>query len=304
MPKFNTDQYITDAIIEAIERGNTLPWRKPHNVSSFTIQTPLRHDGEYYRGMNILLLIAAAYKGEYSSPYFMTYKQAQSLGAQVRKNEKGYKVIKFGTFDPKNEAKAPETEDSSKKRRPYLRAYTVFNLAQIEGLPEHYQQQREVEIITRHELHTYADAMSIPVIHGHSHGAYIRVGKEQESIRLPNLEDYPNEDAYIATYFHELIHATGHEKRLDRLQRHPSDEEEAFEELVAEIGSTLLCNRFGISTDADKRHIPYIAHWLQYLRSDTKFIRKAASEAQKAIDLILALDTGNSTQTAHLSVIV
>jgi len=284
------DQEITQYIIDNIS-DNNVPWRRPSDASHATVTTPMRHNHEFYRGINTILLMSAAFCRQYTSPYWLTYKQAQSISAHVRKLEKGFRVIKFGTFEP-DETKAASSAESGdpemQNLRPYIKRYTVFNIEQIENLPGDYQQVRTVEKITTHKVHRFAEALSIPVRHGNSHGQYIRTGNSEEHIRLPNYESYTDDDAYIATFFHELIHATGHQKRLDRLVKDPDDEQKSFEELVAELGSVMLCQRYGISTDTDNRHIPYIKGWLHGLRNDHRMIRKAASEAQKAIDFLLA----------------
>jgi antirestriction protein ArdC len=283
------DQEITQYIIDNIN-DNNVPWRKPYEATHVTVITPMRHNHEFYRGINTILLMSAAFCRQYTSPYWLTYRQAQSISAKVRKSEKGFRVIKFGTFEPEDSKTLPSsgsTNPEKSRQRPYIKRYTVFNIEQIENLPEDYQQVRTVEKITTHEVHRFADALSIPVRHGNSHGQYIRSGNDEEHIRLPNYECYPDDDAYIATFFHELIHATGHQKRLARLESNPDDAQQSFEELVAELGSVMLCNRFGISTDTDNRHIPYIKGWLQGLKNDHRMIRKAASEAQKAIDYLM-----------------
>ncbi|OED44350.1 hypothetical protein AB833_01720 [Chromatiales bacterium (ex Bugula neritina AB1)] len=291
MPTHSLDEEITQYIIDNIT-DNNVPWRRPSDASHPTITTPMRHNHEFYRGINKILLMTASFCHQYTSPYWLTYKQAQSISAHVRKSEKGFRVIKFGTFEPDDtKAASPVVSDDAEmnNRRPYIKRYTVFNIEQIDNLPADYQQVRTVEKITTHEVHRFADALSIPVRHGNSHGQYIRLDDGTEHIRLPNYDSYPDDDAYIATFFHELIHATGHQKRLDRLVKDPDKAQTSFEELVAELGSVMLCQRFGISTNTDHRHIPYIKGWLQGLKNDHRMIRKAAGEAQKAIDFLLAM---------------
>lgn len=285
------DQEITQYIIDNIS-DSTVPWRRPSDASHPTVTTPMRHNHEFYRGINTVLLMAASFCQQYTSPYWLTYRQAKSISAHVRKSEKGFRVVKFGTYEPENTKTSPQNVSADPERssqRPYVKRYTVFNIEQIDNLPHDYQQIRTVEKITTHEVHRFADVLSIPVRHGSSYGQYICVDDGTEHIRLPNYETFPDENAYIATFFHELIHATGHQKRLDRLMKDPTEAQKSFEELVAELGSVLLCQRFGISTDTDNRHIPYIKGWLQGLKNDHSMIRKAASEAQKAIDFLLAV---------------
>ncbi len=129
-PKFDVYAHVTDTIIAEIEAG-TPPWRKPWTGSASGIALPTRHNGEEYRGINILMLWVMAAKHGYVSSRWMTYKQAQELGGQVRKGETSATVVKYGTFTRENELGIEE-------ELPYARAYRVFNADQIEGLPEDY----------------------------------------------------------------------------------------------------------------------------------------------------------------------
>ena len=129
-PKFDVYAHVTDTIIAEIESG-TPPWRKPWTGSASGIALPTRHNGEEYRGINILMLWVMAAKHGYVSSRWMTYKQAQELGGQVRKGETSSTVVKYGTFTRENELGIEE-------ELPYARAYRVFNSDQIEGLPEDY----------------------------------------------------------------------------------------------------------------------------------------------------------------------
>ena len=129
-PKFDVYAHVTDTIIAEIEAG-TPPWRKPWTGSASGIALPTRHNGEEYRGINILMLWVMAAKHGYVSSRWMTYKQAQELGGQVRKGETSSTVVKYGTFTRENELGIEE-------ELPYARAYRVFNADQIESLPEDY----------------------------------------------------------------------------------------------------------------------------------------------------------------------
>ena len=105
------DQEITQYIIDNIN-DNNVPWRKPYEATHVTVITPMRHNHEFYRGINTILLMSAAFCRQYTSPYWLTYRQAQSISAKVRKSEKGFRVIKFGTFEPCLLYTSPSPRDS------------------------------------------------------------------------------------------------------------------------------------------------------------------------------------------------
>ncbi|MCO8146439.1 ArdC family protein [Rhodovulum tesquicola] len=121
-------QHVTDQIIGQIEAG-TPPWRQPWTGGQSGVHFPVRHNGEEYRGINVLMLWATAARKGYVSARWMTYRQAQELGGQLRKGEKSAIVVKYGTIER-------EDEDGEERSIPYCRAYRVFNADQIEGLPE------------------------------------------------------------------------------------------------------------------------------------------------------------------------
>ncbi|WP_343030887.1 ArdC-like ssDNA-binding domain-containing protein [Rhodovulum strictum] len=126
--KLDIYQHVTDQIIGQIEAG-TPPWRQPWTGGQSGVHFPVRHNGEEYRGINVLMLWATAARKGHVSARWMTYRQAQELGGQVRKGEKSAIVVKYGTIER-------EDEDGEERSIPYCRAYRVFNADQIEGLPE------------------------------------------------------------------------------------------------------------------------------------------------------------------------
>ena len=129
-------QKVTDKIIADLEQGE-LTWLKPWSAGNMEgrIAKPLRHNGMPYNGINVLMLWGAAVEGGYLSPYWMTFKQAKELDAHVKKGESGNLVVYANTI-----TKTEEQDDGSEEERqiPFIKGYTVFNVEQIEGLPEHY----------------------------------------------------------------------------------------------------------------------------------------------------------------------
>ena len=233
--KFDLHQTITDQIIEAIEAGCP-PWRKPWTGSTTGACLPLRHNGEPYRGINVLVLWSVASAKGYTSARWLTFKQAKDLGASVRKGEKSATVVKFGTIEK-------EDDNGQEKVIPYAKAYRVFNADQIEGLPEDYY----IEPEPARDLGTEAD----PELDAFFAGTGATIGTTDEPrayynilddrIHMPPIATFHDAGGYYGTLAHELTHWTGAASRLDRFERFADRKAYAFEELVAEIGNCLLC---------------------------------------------------------------
>jgi len=277
MSKPSTEQQITDYILSHWE-DNKLPWKPAYKTDGRAISIPLRHNNIEYRGINCIILLTSAIVQGFTSPSWITFKQCQALGGNV-KGQKGTRIIKYGTGE-----KESNIEGEDPKKYSYLRKYSVFNISQCADLPDDYIQSRTVAMECEHTLHDYAKALGVKILHGHNQGAYY---PEMDTIRMPNLQDYTNEDAYAMTLAHELIHCTGHKSRLDRDLDQEDKEVKALEELNAELGATILLMRLGIPAQIDERVIPYIKSWLNALHNDPKYLLKAAANAQKAVDCIM-----------------
>jgi len=278
--KFNLHQTITNQIVRAIEAGCP-PWRKPWTGSTPGACLPVRHNGEPYRGINVLVLWSVAFAKGYTSARWLTFKQAKDLGASVRKGEKSATVAKFGTIEK-------EDENGEEKVIPYAKAYRVFNADQIERLPETYY----IEPEPARDLGTEADP-ELDAFFGAT-GATIDTTEEpracynilDDRIHMPPIATFHDAGGYYGTLAHELTHWTGAASRLDRFERFANRKAYAFEELVAEIGNCLLCATLGLTPDFAQSGA-YIDGWLRAMKEDTRTIFRAASEAQKATDFIL-----------------
>ncbi|QEW21473.1 DNA primase TraC [Marinibacterium anthonyi] len=226
-------QRVTDKIIADLEQGQ-LTWLKPWSAGNTEgrIMKPLRHNGVPYSGINVLMLWGAAVEDGHLSPFWMTFKQAKELGAHVKKGERGNPVVYAGAL-----TKMEERDDGSEEERkiPYLKQYTVFNVEQIEGLPEHYYAKPEPVIDPAQRIE-HADAFFA------STGADIRRGGNSahysggsDHVQMPVFESFRSPEAYYATLAHELTHWTKHKSRLDREfgRKRWGDEGYAKEELVA-----------------------------------------------------------------------
>ena len=286
---------VTDRIIEALEQG-TRPWMKPWSAENAEgrIERPIRHTGTPYRGVNVLLLWGDAIDKGFQSPQWMTYKQAQELGGQVRKGETGSLVVFADRYTKKE---TDEQGQEAEREIAFMKGYTVFNTEQIDGLPAQYQHTPR-PALPKMELHQAAEAFftgtGARIRHGGARAFYV---PSQDFVQLPPPETFKDAESYAATKAHELIHWTGHASRNDReFGRRFGDNAYAFEELVAELGAAFLCADLGITPDVRDDHAAYLASWLKVLKSDKRAIFTAATLAQKAADTLHQLQGTTEVQ--------
>lgn len=279
---------ITQRFIEALENG-TRPWERDW----LTYGRPTRSTGQEYRGINMLILANQADQCGYSNPHWLTYKQAEELGGNVRKGEKSTGIV-FYKSSKLVDGNGDAIPDSNGKDKSLwmLRRYNVFNVEQIDGLPDNKFQIPTLPTtqLERDEAHKAAEAAlrsTGAAIDNNGNGrAFYR--PSTDSIHLPRFEAFLNVGGYLTTMAHELCHWTGAKHRLDRdMTGNFGSKDYAFEELVAEIGAAFVCARLGIAGDHFDNHAAYVQSWLAKLRDDKKFIFKAAALAQKAADYVL-----------------
>jgi antirestriction protein ArdC len=254
------------------------------------ITRPLRHNGLPYSGMNVLLLWSEGIARGFSSPMWMTFKQALELGAAVRKGESGATVV-FASRFSKSESDGHGGE--IEREIPFLKAYTVFNVAQIDGLPDRYH-HAAAPITDPVERIEHADRFF------RNTGAHIRHGGDRaffspasDHIQMPVVESFKDAASYVATVSHEATHWTAPAHRVGRdLSRYSKDRSErAREELIAELGSCFLCADLGIVPELEPRpdHASYLQSWLQVLSDDKRAIFAAAAHAQRAVAYLHSL---------------
>jgi antirestriction protein ArdC len=284
-PRVDIYARITERIVAQLEEG-VRPWVQPWSGGNAAgrITRPLRHNGEPYSGMNVLLLWSESMARGYTAPIWMTFRQAGELGAHVRKGETSTTVIYASRFTrTETDARGDEVE----RDIPFLRAYGVFNVEQIEGLPEHYYHRPEPirDPLERIEEADRFFANTGAVIrHGGTKAFY---APATDHIQMPPFETFRDAGSYVAVLSHESVHWTASAKRVDRdLSRYGKDDtERAREELCAEIGAALLCADLGIVPELEPRpdHAAYLASWLTVLGSDKRAIFQAAAHAQRAV---------------------
>ena len=281
---------VTDKIVSMLEAG-TPPWSRSWSTASGGSR-PLRGNGKPYQGINVLSLWATSMYNGYASDTWLTYKQAQGLGAQVRKGEKGSTVVYYGSFEKEKQDKDGIAQDNA--TIPFMKGYSVFNTEQIDNLPDSYKATPIVR--TEHERHStlenFVTLTKAEILEQGFRACYI---PDSDSIRMPSLSIFNDRDAYYATLAHELTHWTGAKHRLARdLSIKFKSDSYAVEELVAELGAAFLMADFGVSSEPRLDHASYIQSWLTVLKADKRAIFTAASQASKASTYLLKL-TGYDT---------
>jgi antirestriction protein ArdC len=281
MTTANVYQEITDSIISELEKG-ALPWVKPWKADNTADKNIVSQ--KPYQGINRLILGMQSMIRGYDVPVWGTFKHWQSLGASVRKGEKGTKIVFFSPVTKESQADNGETEIS---KYAVLKAYWVFNASQVDGVTI----TKPVVSDTSFNPIAAAEDRIIKTGAMISHGGDAAFyAPSQDRIQMPNKGTFDNESSYYATVFHELTHWTSDKTRCDRdlSKGRFGNPEYAFEELVAELGAAFLCNDHNIQ--GELRHAGYIQSWLKALKNDNKAIFKAAALAQKAADYINQCD--------------
>jgi len=276
---------VTSRVIAELEAGR-LPWVQPWDSAACVCTMP--HNaatGRRYSGINVLILWAAVIQGRYSSQRWLTYRQAQTAGGNVRRGERGTVVCYADRFTPKGEQARAQDEDRDARQIAFLKRFTVFNVDQCEGLPEALTSAADVP----------ADVDMIPSVQAliRTSGADFRIGGGEayyspgaDFVAVPPPAAFAERINWYRTALHELGHWTGHGSRLDRNQRGGfGSADYAREELVAEMASAFACASLSIQPTV--RHADYIGSWLAVLREDEKAIFRAASAASKAADFLL-----------------
>jgi antirestriction protein ArdC len=287
--KPNIYRIVTDRIIHCLKAG-VIPWEKPW-------KTPYFHGGPFprnfrtgkpYRGVNVLLL----WSSHYSSPFWLTFKQAQESNGTVRKGEKGTQIVFYKQLP--NRKSDEQATDEKQQRAPFVLCYyTVFNVEQCDGLtlPQIDQPATNNEIETDETCEAivtgWANRPALHLTSEHEYRAYYR--PSTDSVHMPARSRFVDAPHFYSTLFHELVHSTGHESRLNRtFGAGFGDELYSKEELIAEMGAAFLCAIAGIANEhTDRNTTAYIQNWISQLQEDNRLIVQAAANAQKAVDSIL-----------------
>ncbi len=292
-------QEITDDIIAALEKG-VAPWQKPWQAGAF--EMPLNPtSGKPYRGGNAIHLMLTSVRKGFEDPRWITYRQAHENEWQVRKGEKGTQ-IEFWQF-PKTADDRREFRGDSDRERFIYRVYTVFNASQIEGMPAHEPRIRQ-EWQVMQDAETILRNSGARIYYDQPDQAFY--SRSSDSIHLPVRVAFKSAGDFYGTALHELGHWTGHPIRLNRETLNESyrfgDLAYAKEELRAELTSVFLMAERGIPHNPDS-HAAYLGSWLKALREDKNEIFRAARDAHRAADLLIALELHKSLDQALANII-
>jgi antirestriction protein ArdC len=281
---------VSDRIIAALEKG-VVPWRKQWDAAA-SDRLPINgHSRKPYRGINVLTLWCEQAEKGYASHQWLTYKQAQEMGGNVRKGEKSTPVV-FWKFGRKVDASTGEVDAFC-----WARYYSVFNLAQCDGIAADapivpadrpvFSPIESAEILANR----YLECANAPRLrHGGARACY---APTLDYVQMPEQVTFRSAEGYYSVLFHELAHSTGHASRLDRLKDGAlcspfGSEDYSKEELTAEMSAAFLCAESGIANDATLNNsVAYIQSWLHALKNDKQMVITAAQRAQRAADYIL-----------------
>ena len=316
--RFDLYQHVTDAVVAALEAG-TCPWRKPWNVPGACIgEHRSVATGKAYRGCNQFLLGMVAASAGYASNWWMTYRQAEALGGNVRKGERSHVVV-YWTFIDAKPAKGPPAPapGTAAKRIPILRYFRVFNVAQVENLPADVlakygaaqapaapsakgQPDTAPEAAMRATLAAYVQRSGVGLTHG---GGSAHYRPSVDCITMPEAPTFESTAHYLCTLAHECAHSTGAAKRLNR---DGITAKAAFgtavysrEELVAELAAAFVAGSHGATTpDVDANRDAYLANWAKALRDDPRAIVVAAGAAQRAAEYMIGDDAADAPADA------
>lgn len=273
---FDIAEMVTNQIIAALEKG-TIPWKRPWKTT-----TPLNLITKHvYQGINLLLLSLA----EHFSPYYLTFKQIVSLGGSLKAGTKGYKVVYWKVLEYARKNNENEIE---RLEIPMMRYYTVFNLEQCSNIPSNKMPMENNNINPIKACEDIIINMpDKPDIVPSRKACYNRL---TDVIGMPDINAFVSADEYYSTLFHEIVHSTGHDKRLGRLNsRAYTGDEESYsrEELIAELGNAFLCAHARIAPNSIENQAAYIGNWLEVLKKDKRFLISASSSARLAVNYIL-----------------
>jgi antirestriction protein ArdC len=278
----NLHAEITARIVARLRAG-VVPWRQPWSSKGFGVMPRNALTNRAYSGANVILLWSRAQESAFTDPRWLTFKQALELGGNVRKGQKGETVIYVSKV-------IREDDDGQRRAIPFLKAYTVFNVAQCDNLPAKVLDPNAAERVTNPNARDdiadeFLASTGATIRHGEARAYYQPAG---DFVNMPPFETFTNASRYYGVAFHELGHWTGAEKRLNRtFGKKFGDQAYSAEELVAELTSAFLCGEFGFDNngvDAD-----YIAHWVAFLTDHTGAIITAAAAASRAVEFMRGL---------------
>lgn len=292
-----THEVITKIIADALNRGEC-PWRKPWQCNGQSLY--MSRQGKSYSFLNSMLLMA---QGKPSGE-FLTFNQIKAEKGTINKGAKSA-IITFYTWLYKDkDGKNVSADDENVVRRiPFLKYYRVFHVSDTDLQPKHAVDTEikgtDVQPIDAAEqmLKAYLQSEGAPAF-ANDGGDRAYYSPSSDSIHVPALNQFKLAAEYYSTSFHECIHSTGHESRLDRLENESfGSVKYSREELVAEMGSAILLNLCGIDTaETYNNNIAYLQGWAKHLQDKPKEFATAAARADKAVSWFMG-DRSKAKQT-------
>lgn len=285
---------ITNQIVEHLQGGKVAPWRRPWSLDRNAGSPANVVSKKSYRGINPLLLEIAAMRHGLQSKWWATFNQWKDLGGSVKRRPENVQPGEFGTtivfWRPVTKKERDANGDEREETYFLLKTYTVFCIDQVEGdhldhLRVGHGQLEPSEVEERFEKADRAiDATGADIRHGGNKAFY---NPQQDFIALPHKQQFALPE-YYETAFHELTHWTEHQSRLN-WDRSKAENSYALGELIAELGGCFLASELGLPTaERLENHVSYLKTWLKNMQDDPRFIFKAAAQAAKAADFILA----------------
>jgi antirestriction protein ArdC len=296
-------EMIVDKITNFVDSQGLLPWQKDWvslgigdscaNYNFFNVLK--KNDPKPYRGWNFWMTNMTLLERGYNIPLWVTFKQAKQLGGSVKKGEKSTPIIFWSIY--RKDVEDKETGEVKNKKFFVLKYYNVFNVAQCEGLPE-VPSEYILEPKDEDELdETKKIEVCESIVKGYKDCPQINYGGDRayyshaDFIQMPKMEQFNTSEGFYSTLFHEMIHSTGAKKRLNRpnFEKHSGfgSKDYSKEELVAELGSAMLCAETGISPAVIENQASYIKSWLKVLNNNKEWIISASSQAEKASAYIM-----------------
>ena len=288
--KMDIHQQITDQILAAMEQARTSGRRLWDSQPSLPLNLAT---GKPYQGINVLILWSAGLSHGYTSPYWLTYKQAADMGGQVKKGEHGTACVFYKPWESTDtNAATGETETT---KGAIIKTFTAFNLDQIDGIEVPAKEERP-DFTAIEDAERIMQASPAPIKIGGTQACYI---PGRDEIHLPNRKAFISAEAFYSTACHEICHSTGAKHRLDRdFSGRFGTEAYAFEELIAELGSAFLNADLGILGATLPDHVDYLSNWIAILKGDKKAILTAAAQVSKAHGFIKGLLAGQQEAAA------
>ena len=295
-------EQVADQVIEMLEKEGT-QWSKPWVKAIGTDGLPVNAlTGKCYQGFNVFNLMFKSWEIGYKKPIWGTFNQWKSLGATIVKGQKATPIIYFNI-----KTRTVESTTSAEAETvtfPLLKSFNVFNVSQVEF------QTASDKLIFTDEIRDTSDNNKFFNLNAEKiindslaeikfvKGDKAFYSPAQDMIVLPEQQQFNDESRFYGVALHELIHWTGSKKRLARDFKRFGSSAYAFEELIAELGSAMLCGYCQIDSEPRPDHAQYINSWLRVLKNDKKQVIKACSKSFEAVNYLIELSNKTALDRA------